>query len=212
LRRLADHCLARRILRGDESAFGRLVALHHKAVYRTLRHLCRDAHWAEDLTQQTFLSAWRHLPGYRGESSLKVWLHRIAYRQFIDWWRRRQAQAVAQAGLVSQAEPPPASGPLDGLIADERRRILLRAVDRLDEASREVVVLHYLQGLSFREVAQVLGQPAGTVKSRVSVALGRLRGVLERGHGNGHRQEMQRDSCSAVAETSPAPPAEAASP
>ena len=189
--RFTDYYLVRRVLRGDERAFGRLFELHSAAVYRALVHLCRDTHWAEDLTQQTFLCAWKHMADYEGRCSLKTWLHRIAYRLFVDWWRRRQVQAAAQGRLREQPSPVSLS-PLDGAVSSESSERLALAVDRLDPASRELIVLHYFQGLSLREVAQVLDLPTGTVKGRASVALTRLRGMLQRGDSREYHREVPR--------------------
>lgn len=172
----SEMLLARRVRAGDRDACAALVRAHHADVYRFLSRLCRDAHAAEDLTQETFAAAWQGIGSFGGLASLKTWLHRIAYRKFVDWDRRpRLAQQHQVRENFGAACPSGAPGPSEAAEAQEWSRRLAAAVDRLEPAEREVIVLHYFQGLSFREIAHVLGQPAGTVKWRVSEALGRLR-------------------------------------
>lgn len=173
-----DRRLARRIARGDEDACVELVRAHHRSIFAFLLHLCRHRQSAEDVTQETFAAAWAGIGGFNGTSSLATWLHRIAYRKFVDLRRRDRLPA---------APPPPAPGgreprhedPLDRLVADEESRRLRLAVAELDDAARETIVLHYFQGLSYREMADVLDQPTGTVKWWTSRALAQLKALLE---------------------------------
>lgn len=172
----SEMLLARRVRAGDRDACAAFVRAHHADVYRLLARLCRDAYAAEDLTQETFAAAWQGIGSFGGLASLKTWLHRIAYRKFVDWDRRPRLVQQQQGRSHTEAEfRAGAPGPPEAAEAQEWSRRLSAAVDRLEPAEREVIVLHYFQGLSFREIAQVLGQPAGTVKWRVSAALGRLR-------------------------------------
>lgn len=179
VRRWTDRSLARRIAVGDHDACAALVESHHAAVYRLLARLCRDVHLAEDLTQETFAAAWANIENYRGDSSLATWLHQIAYRKFLDS-RRRATRAVAIE--FSQHFNEIGASPIDPLadaIADEEAHRLHQALDRLPQRERDVLVLHYLQGLSYREVAEVLEEPVGTVKWRTSRALDELKNLLE---------------------------------
>jgi RNA polymerase sigma-70 factor (ECF subfamily) len=161
---------------GRPEACAELVQVHYKVVYRWLVHLTRDAHWAEDLTQETFAAAWQKLDGFQGNASLATWLHRIAYTKFIDSQRARQRAD----GVLDRIARPKADSddPFDAAAADEQAQQLYRALDELPAAERAVLVLHYLQGLSYREMAIVLEEPAGTVKWRTSLALGHLRELL----------------------------------
>ena len=182
LDRSDERALADAVLRGDRGACAELVRLHHAAVYRLLFHLTRDAHAAEDLTQETFAAAWAHLGGFNGSAALATWLHRIAYRKFADRRRRPALPGGQGAGEPEQwvdRLPGAAHDPLDDVVAGEQSRRLAEAVDRLDEADRHLIVLHYFQALSFREMAVVLERPAGTVKWRVSQALSRLRELID---------------------------------
>lgn len=177
--RWSEKLLVRRILAGDREACRQLILLHHQAIYRLLVHLCRDAHTAEDLTQETFAAAWTGLGTFSGTASLATWLHRIAYRKFVDAGRRRQVVPVGQPDQAIEQVPSNEPDALDEVLADERSRRLYQALARLEPAERDVVVLHYLQGLSYREMAEVLDEPSGTVKWRTSQALTRLKTLLE---------------------------------
>jgi RNA polymerase sigma-70 factor (ECF subfamily) len=153
-----------------------LVRAHYRAVHRFLVHLTRDVHQAEDLTQETFAAAWQKIAGFQGRATLATWLHRIAYTKFIDAQRARRRAAGALQRLPSARDAPP--DPLDRVIADEEARHLYRALHGLDTADRTLLVLHYLQGLSYRDMAAVLDEPAGTLKWRTALALSRLRALL----------------------------------
>jgi len=184
----SEMLLARRVRGGDRAACNELIHAHHAALYRFLLHLARDAHAAEDLTQETFAAAWRNIGGFRGRASLSTWLHRIAYTKFVDWNRRsRRVRPHGPDAADELSNPGP--GPLDKASDGEWAGRLARAVERLDEPAREVVVLHYFQGLSYRQMSHVLGQPSGTVKWRLSAALERLRSLIhEHAHNPRARQ------------------------
>jgi RNA polymerase sigma-70 factor (ECF subfamily) len=174
-----DKRLARRIEAGDHDASCELVHAHHATVYGLLVRLCRHVATAEDLTQETFMTAWTRIGTFNGSASLGTWLHQIAYRKFLDWRRRPRLAGVEHNGADVRSDSW--AEPLAEVMADEQSARIERAVDGLEPADREVIVLHYLQGLSLRQMSVVLDQPVGTAKWRVSQALGRLRALLEKG-------------------------------
>lgn len=161
---------------GRRDAYLRVIDAHYRPVYRFLLFLGRDASLAEDLTQEVFASAWRALDGFRGDASIGTWLHRIAYNAFLDAQRRRERDKtlVGMCGGHNCAEES-GTNPLACLLADEDLSQVTRALGDLDLEERTVLVLHYIDGLSYREMAQILRQPDGTVKWITSRALGRLR-------------------------------------
>ncbi len=185
--RRAERALAQRIRQGDADAVRTFVRAHYERVYRYLAHLCRDVPTAEDLTQETFTSAWRAIGRFGGTSSLATWLHRIARNAFLDHCRRRRRRPPVAPGDV---ERPDGRDPLAELLADEQRRRLHAAVEALAAAERESIVLHYFQGLSYRQMAEVLDEPVGTVKWRTGRALKQLNAILtgESDHANRTRQ------------------------
>jgi RNA polymerase sigma-70 factor (ECF subfamily) len=161
---------------GRPEACAELIRGQYQAVYRFLVHLTRDSHQAEDLTQETFAAAWENIAGFQGRATLATWLHRIAYTKFIDAQRRerRVTSMLDKLSLPAALE----SDPLDSVIADDEAEQLYRALHELNVPDRTVLVLHYLQGLSYREMALVLDEPTGTVKWRTSEALNHLRAML----------------------------------
>jgi RNA polymerase sigma-70 factor (ECF subfamily) len=158
------------VRRGDPRAWARLVSEHHARVYRLLAHLTRDRHLAEDLCQETFAAAWAHLGTFAGDSQLATWLHRIAYRKFLDHARRAKGGPPGDRRTDGEHR----ADPLGGLVIDEQTRAIHAALERMDALERAVIVLHYLQELSYREMSAVTGEPLGTVKWRTKVALERL--------------------------------------
>jgi RNA polymerase sigma-70 factor, ECF subfamily len=163
---------------GRPEACAEFVRAHYQPIYRFLAHLTRDAHLAEDLTQETFAAAWENLGSFEGRSSLGTWLHRIAYGKFVDSQRSRQRRAALLGPLRDHAGIAAEIDPLQAAADDDEARHLLATLERLDPPDRAVLVLHYLQELSYRQMAEVLDEPSGTVKWRTSVALERLRNLL----------------------------------
>lgn len=134
-----------------------------------MAYLTRDTSLAEELTQETFASAWASIDSFKGRALIGTWLHRIAYHKFIDSTRRLQRDAALMDGLEPQNDAAPASSdPFHQLAADENYRLLYEAMRRLKSPEYIVIVLHYIQGLSFRQAAKVLDQPVGTVKWQTS--------------------------------------------
>jgi RNA polymerase sigma-70 factor (ECF subfamily) len=153
-------------------------------VYRFLAYLTLDAGLAEELTQETFAAAWAGVDSYKGRASLGTWLHRIAYRKFIDAKRGLERDRHLKDRLKEYAREAldgDVSDPFRRLAADEDRRLVYEAMLRLESSEYLVVLLHYIEGLSFREIAGVLDEPVGTVKWRTSRALKRLRQYLTGG-------------------------------
>lgn len=175
----SDKSLIKRILAGNHEACVELIRQYHAPIYRLLLHLSRDVHSAEDLAQETFLAAWAKIGSFNAASSLNTWLHAIAYRKFVDARRRHERTIATQGDTSIEQAHAKTPSPYDSALASEETRRLYRALDRLKPAERDVAVLHYLQGLSYEELAAVLAQPTGTVKWRTRQALENLRSAME---------------------------------
>ncbi|HVS38797.1 MAG TPA: sigma-70 family RNA polymerase sigma factor [Gemmataceae bacterium] len=173
----ADRELLDGIRAGRRDACARLIHEHYAAIYRFLFHLSRDAAEAEDLTQETFAAAWEKSAAFEGRSAFGTWLHRIAYGKFVDA-RRAGRRSAALAERLRAREPAESPSPVESAAQDDEARRLYAALERVDPADRLILVLHYLQGLSYREMADVTGEPVGTIKWRTSVALDRMRSLL----------------------------------
>jgi RNA polymerase sigma-70 factor (ECF subfamily) len=153
--------------------------------------MCGSAE-AADVTQEAFVKAWRALPRFRDDAPFRPWLLRIVANQARN--TRRAAGRRAHLALRASGDRPSGDAvpsPEEAVIADERRRIVLAAVDSLSDADRDVISCRYLAGLSERETASALGCRLGTVKSRTSRALDRLRAALA-GTGLPESEEVLR--------------------
>jgi RNA polymerase sigma-70 factor (ECF subfamily) len=182
-----DERLLAEIRSGRREACAALIHAHYQGVYRFLLHLTRDVALAEDLTQDTFATAWEKIGSFAGRSSLRTWLYRIAHSKLVDVRRRsrRGAEIHDQVGRSTASTESP--GPLDAIIASDQERHLYEQLQRLEPEDRTVLVLHYLQGLSYRDLAGVVDEPVNTVKWRVREALEQLRALFaEEAHHREH--------------------------
>ena len=166
---------------GSRDAFDELVRRHQAAMLTLARVLTGGRADADDLAQEVFVRAWRSLRGFRGESSFRTWLHRVA----INVVRTSQAkQGRLRRLFAAPAErdegafdPPAVAEGVDTVLA--RREIIDRALSALPDELRVPVTLRDLQGLEYKEIAALLGVPIGTVESRIFRARQRLRPLLE---------------------------------
>lgn len=169
-RTLNDKDRARQIESGDAEAFRAFVDDHYSSVLRFMRHLTRGIEDAEDLTQQAFLRARENIAGFRGNSSIRTWLHRVAFHEYTHW-RRKQRPILR----LSQHE----IAPEPGFQACVEGAVLLDALHQLPAPMREAFLLFEVQELTLDEVAMVMRVPKGTVKSRLHHARLRLRTLLQ---------------------------------
>jgi RNA polymerase sigma-70 factor (ECF subfamily) len=174
---LSERLLVRRLRRGDREACSELIERYHQSIYGYLRRLGADPALAEDFTQETYAKAWRRFGTLREAASLRSWLLTIARNEYFQWARNRSGDPATTTDAPEIAAEGP--DPEGAVVLDERDRLLRQAVNGLEPDLRELVALHYFQGLSLREVGAVLGIPPGTAKSRVHRALERLRALLE---------------------------------
>jgi RNA polymerase sigma-70 factor (ECF subfamily) len=167
---------------GARTADFEAVALPHlDLLYRVARRYTRDAARAEDLVQDTVLKALTHWESFRPGSNVRAWLLTILRNTFVSGYRRSRREAVSvepevldRVSTRPEAADDPA-GEFFARITDER---ILGAVEELPDDFREVVVLSDIEGMSYAEIAQALGVPVGTVKSRLFRARQRLQAEL----------------------------------
>ncbi|MEQ1822717.1 MAG: RNA polymerase sigma factor [Fimbriimonadaceae bacterium] len=162
---------ASKIANGNAEAMEAFVQEHYASVLRFMRHLTRNLDDAEDLTQQAFINAKRKANSFRGHSSLKTWLHRIAFYEYTHW--KRVQRRTERLSLHHAVREP-------GFETCLEAASLLDALATLSNRHRETFLLHEVQELSVQEVAKVMGTPVGTVKSRLNKARRLLRIELER--------------------------------
>jgi RNA polymerase sigma-70 factor (ECF subfamily) len=159
---------------GDRQAFGELVRRHREGVINVVYRMCGDVNVAEDAAQEAFIRAWQHLPGYRPRSPFRNWVYRIATNVALDVLRRERETVDIDALSLATSD----GGPEAAVEGAERGERVREAVLALPPASRAVLVLREYEGLSYREIADALGIPIGTVMSRLNYARNRLRESL----------------------------------
>lgn len=175
-----DYDLADRHRYGDESAFRELYDRFSPMVYNLCLRLSGDPTRAQDLSQEVFLRVFKGLPRYRGSSSLKTWIYRIALNHCRGKLGRRGLLLEDWTSEQWDLGPPdPARGPEENLLAHDRGRRVAAALLELPVRFREAVVLRDLEGLSYEEISQVLRVRSGTVRSRIARGRERLRVLLE---------------------------------
>jgi RNA polymerase sigma-70 factor, ECF subfamily len=174
--RAEDIALVERCRSGDLAAFEELYRAHAGKLFSVACRMVGNPADAEDLLQEIFLSAHRKLDGFRGESALGTWLYRLATNHCLDHLRSR----AARMNQVTDALDDEPGQPAGRTLAEQTvtKMDLERALARLPEGCRAAFVLHDVQGLEHREVAEVLGVAEGTSKSQVHKARQRLRALL----------------------------------
>jgi RNA polymerase sigma-70 factor (ECF subfamily) len=178
---LDAEALIRRCQRGDRLAVEVLIRRYQNYVYRLCYLVMRTEQDAEDMTQETFIRAFRALPRFeiRKGTSFEAWLYRIAVNACRSRMRRKWYQVLPWPEPAPQMVAEPEEQPDRLMILGERRDDIFQAVDALGEKHRMVVVLRYYAGLSNEEIARALNIPSGTVRSRLHIARHRLRAMLE---------------------------------
>ncbi len=186
MRPLEETELIKLAAQGDQDAFAQLLELHQNKVYGLTLRLTGSPEDAMELTQETFFNAWRGLPNFHFESKFSTWLYRLATNATIDFLRReKRRKSLTVTSLSAEDDPQRLLDipdrrftPQDELERKEFQAAVRRGLEQLSDEHRQVLVLRELNGLSYAEIAQVLGIEEGTVKSRISRARLALRKVL----------------------------------
>ncbi len=158
----------------DRRKFVALLESHGPALLAMLRRLCRNAHDADDVYQDTAMRVWRHFTGRPRLRNPKAWLMTIAYRAFVDHYeRRRKSEPYFESADSRTLEPAQQAEQWEW---SER---LKTAIEKLVPPVRQVLVLHYSGGLTLRQTAAAMDLSIGTVKSRLNAGLHELRSMLQ---------------------------------
>jgi len=190
---------------GDLASFEALTQRYAQRVYSLVLRMVRQQQDAEDITQQTFISAVEHLDGFRGEASFSTWLLRIATHAALKVLRKRKGLDTVSLEEATETAEDDGHIPHPEYIADWRqspdklaqqqeiRRLLEEALARLDEKHRVVFLLRDVEGLSVKETAQALGLTSANVKVRLLRARLQLREELTRRLGDPARRVLAHD-------------------
>jgi RNA polymerase sigma-70 factor (ECF subfamily) len=181
----SDQALIDRCLAGETEAFGDLVQKYQDRLVGTLAHLLGSVHDAADVAQDAFVLAYRNLSNFRGQSAFYSWLFRIAYNAAVNFRRRNRHGTQSLDLQRSELGEEPADNRLNtdpgaGLELDERSRQVHAALNEIAEDYRNALVLKEIEGLPYEEIAEVMGCPVGTVRSRIHRARHELRDKLSR--------------------------------
>jgi len=169
-----EKLLILRLKEKDRNAAEKLINANYQITYRFLYSLCRDRELAQDLTQDTFIKVWNGIDSFKGTSRFSTWLYRISHNLYLDHKKKRRinfsnldrSQDIALKSMVTTNEQTDES---------DFHAFVFRKVHSLPQNLEEILLLHYQEDLSLRQIAQILQIPRGTVKSRLHAALKRMR-------------------------------------
>ena len=181
-----DVALMRRMVEADETALGALYDRWVRSLYSLVLHLLKDPDEAEDVVEETFWQAWRKAGSYEpSKGAVSTWLLTIGRRKALDRLRARKRSREDLLGDDRSFADLPSSEPDPSLDAEsvEMRENVRQALNGLPAEQREVLELGYFSGLSQSEIADVTGQPLGTVKTRMRLAMQKLREPLSMHRG-----------------------------
>lgn len=177
-----DATLVERLKEGDSKALDQLFRRHRDAAYGIAFRLVGSREDALDVVQESFIHVMRGIQAFRGQSSFRTWLYRIVTHAALDYrrWRsHRQAESLdALAALEPAATGPSHPAPQEEAAERDLRKAIDEALANISEKNRAALVLYGLEGMSYREVADVLSISVGTVMSRIFNARQRLRELL----------------------------------
>lgn len=173
--READQALVERVQAGDQEAYGLLVTKYQRKLMRLISRLVRDPAEVEDVAQETFIKAYRALPNFRGDSAFYTWLYRIGINTAKNWLVANGRRAPTSTEVDSEEAESYEEGDLLRDVDTPERLMMSRqiadtvnaAVDKLPEDLRTAITLREIDGLSYEEIAQMMGCPIGTVRSRI---------------------------------------------
>jgi RNA polymerase sigma-70 factor (ECF subfamily) len=163
---------------GEEKAFEQLFRQHKDRVFSLCLRLTGNYHEAEDMTQESFVLAFRRIGNFRGESMFGTWLYRITVRVVIDALRKKHPQLETFQEDFPAAEMPARKGVSGAKDLTLERLQLERAIARLPDGYKAVLVLHDIEGHNHEEIAEMLGFNPGTCKSQLHKARRKLRELL----------------------------------
>ena len=183
MKHTTDQSLIEACLAGRREAFGQLVERYQHRLFHSLVHLLGSTEDAQDAAQDALILAFEKLGTFRGESQFYSWLFRIAYNSAVSSKRKTGPMSVSlearrDASGLEPADLNPSTEPSFGLDVSDRQRLVQQALGELSEEFREAIVLKEIEQMSYEEIAEVVGIPLGTVRSRIHRARMELRQKL----------------------------------
>ena len=180
LAHLSDEALVALVARGDETALGELYDRVGRVAYGIAFRVLRDDRLAEDAVQEGFLAAWRAAATFRADrAKASTWIVTLVHRRAVDLVRREERRRAEPLDLAQRDAPDPAGSAEEEAWLGFEREHVVRLLRTLPDAQREALELAYYGGYSQSELAERLGVPLGTIKSRMFAGLARLRELLD---------------------------------
>lgn len=181
--RSEDELLVRRYQDNDEEAFDALFHRHLNRVYALVCQQVGDPEEARDVTQEVFVRVYAHIRSFRGQSAFTTWLYRVAVNVCLEhrrkWARRGNHAVFTPLEDLTRELPAEDEDPMEAVARHQTQETIQAAVHSLPEPHRLVVTLRYFQGLSCKEIAEVLDCPVGTVNSRLHYAMAKLKSAVQ---------------------------------
>lgn len=185
----SDEVLVSRAKAGDTGAYDALVTRHRGRIYAMIRQMVKNEADAWDLAQESFIKAWKALPRFEAKARFTTWLYRIAHNTVYDWIRRKRPESGGELNdeIFGEERIDPAStttptmdrSPDEEMVGGELRDKIEAALEQLSPQHREAVVLKDVQGLAYKEIAEVMDCSIGTVMSRLHYARQKLQTLLK---------------------------------
>lgn len=177
---MPDQELLIKVSTKDEEAFKELYARYNIAVFNYLLRLIHHTTFAEDLLQETFLAIWQGAQSFRGKSSVKTWMFRIAHYKAVSWLRKHSKKQEMQYNIDDVVLFSKEHSPEETAIQSGQITQIQSAIEQLSQNHRSTIELTFVHGFSYKEIAKIMGCPVGTVKSRMNYALKYLSADLTR--------------------------------
>ena len=178
-----------RLQANEDAAYDELVRVYHASIFHVAYRMLGDSSDASDAVQEIFLKVFRNVQRFRGDSSLKTWIYRIAFSEILNrlrWWKRRFRSFTVSLDDDREGRGPAIHlvssqpTPLQVLESKEREGAIQQALTKLSGEHRSIVILRDIEGFSYSEIADILGISSGTVKSRLARARADMKKFLAR--------------------------------
>jgi RNA polymerase sigma-70 factor, ECF subfamily len=183
----SDKQLIENFLAGDDSAFSELVKKHLKSVYNFLYHFVRDREALDDITQETFIKAWKNIEKFDRERNFKVWIFSIAKNTAFDYLKKKKTipfstftddEGNNRLDNISEDSILPD----EILIRADSAKILEEKLKKIPDIYRVILLMHYKEDFFLREIAKILGKPYNTIKSQHQRGLTKIRELFQGKH------------------------------
>ena len=189
---VSDSELVRRCQGGDYGAFDTLVTKHRGRVYAMIQNMVKNEADSWDLAQEVFVKVWKALPRFEARARFSTWMYRITHNVVYDWMRKRKIETAGELddnlltreSIAAGATATPARNarPDEALARGEVRARIGAALEKLSPEHREAILLREVQGLEYKEIADVMDCSLGTVMSRLYYARKKLQSLLTKSH------------------------------